>query len=200
MKEFFKWLGVNDKVAKVAIWVLIIMGFLIMTNAMLESIGAPYYRVTIENLSKINYSKVLDIVISWITSLISFLAITLLVFRISDFKKILINGIAYVVILTIFVQLFDTNQFWFVGQLFMAIYMCCFCYLKSNKNWKYILYCLGSLAFNILLQYISYTYKLQFIDYSLTNTIERLVLSLDYYIIVFLIIIGKEIYIKKRRG
>ena len=60
MKEFFKWLGVNEKVAKVAIWLFVIMVCLIVFNTALDSLGLPYYKITVDNLQKINTYKVLD--------------------------------------------------------------------------------------------------------------------------------------------
>ena len=61
MKDFIKWLGVNEKIAKVAVWLLIIMVFLIMTNAMLESIGFPNYQLTYANIINININKISNI-------------------------------------------------------------------------------------------------------------------------------------------
>lgn len=58
MKEFCKWLGVSEKFAKVVVWIFIAMVLLIITNSMLESVGLPYYKLTIENLSKIDYVNV----------------------------------------------------------------------------------------------------------------------------------------------
>lgn len=52
MKEFCKWLGVSEKFAKVVVWLFIIMSMLIIFNSAFESIGLPYYKLTVENLSK----------------------------------------------------------------------------------------------------------------------------------------------------
>ena len=46
MKDFVKWLGVNEKVAKAIVWLLIIMVTLIIFNMGLESLGFPYYKIT----------------------------------------------------------------------------------------------------------------------------------------------------------
>ena len=88
MKKFIKWLGVNEKVAKIAVWLLIIMVFLIVTNIMLESIGFPYYKITYDNLIKINIGKVFNILLSLLVSALSFYSIALLLFRIKDIKSI----------------------------------------------------------------------------------------------------------------
>ena len=53
MKEFVKWLGVNEKIAKIAVWMLLFMVFLILFNTLLDSLGLPFYKVTVENLSNI---------------------------------------------------------------------------------------------------------------------------------------------------
>lgn len=60
MKDFLKWLGVNEKVAKVAIWLFIIMVCLIVVNTALDSLGLPYYKITMDNLVKIDTNKVVD--------------------------------------------------------------------------------------------------------------------------------------------
>lgn len=57
MKDFCKWLGVNEKFAKVIVWIFIIMSMLIVFNSAFESMGMPYYKLTVENLSKIDYPK-----------------------------------------------------------------------------------------------------------------------------------------------
>ena len=88
MKEFCKWLGVSDKTAKVVVWIFILMSFLIVTNVMLESVGLPFYKLTVENLSKINYPKLLDYGISWIIVLLDFYGVMFLIFPIKDFGKI----------------------------------------------------------------------------------------------------------------
>lgn len=89
MKDFCKWLGVNEKFAKVIVWIFIIMSMLIVFNSAFESMGMPYYKLTVENLSKIDYPKVFDYGISWIVALLNFYAMVFLIFPIKDFKKIL---------------------------------------------------------------------------------------------------------------
>ena len=68
MKEFCKWLGVSEKFAKVVVWIFIIMSMLIVTNIMLESVGLPYYKLTVENLSKIDYPKMFEYLLAWIAT------------------------------------------------------------------------------------------------------------------------------------
>ena len=53
MKKFIKWLGVNEKVAKIAVWLLIIMVSLIIINAGLASLGFPNYQITYNNIKQI---------------------------------------------------------------------------------------------------------------------------------------------------
>jgi hypothetical protein len=43
-----------------------------------------------------------------------------------------------------------------------------------------------------------YIYKIQFVDYNAVNSLGKLVLSIDYYLILALIIAVKEIYLKRR--
>ena len=98
MKEFLKWLGVNEKVAKVVIWLAVIMGFLIIVNTALDSLGLPYYKITVDNLVKIKTYKVFEYLTSWIVILLNFYTMVFLVFRIREFKKILPYSILYLLI------------------------------------------------------------------------------------------------------
>ena len=84
MKDFCKWLGVNEKFAKVIVWIFIIMSMLIVFNSAFESMGMPYYKLTVENLSKIDYPKVFDYGISWIVALLNFYAMVFLIFPIKE--------------------------------------------------------------------------------------------------------------------
>lgn len=195
MKDFFKWLGINDKVAKVAIWLLIIMAFLIVTNAMLESIGAPYYKITIDNLSKINYHKAIDYLCSWIMTSLNFLSIVLLVFRTKEIKKISKFVIPYLFLNYIAVKLTD----YAISQVFIISFIVLFCFFYSKKNWKYIFYSIGSIVLNVGIQSICYLYKARFIEFSSINQLNKLITGIDYYVLMTLIILGKEIYMKKRR-
>lgn len=87
MKDFIKWLGVNEKVAKVAVWMLIIMVFLIVTNTMLESVGFPHYAITYDNIINIDVNKVVSIALSFIVATLNFYTVMLLIFRIKDAKR-----------------------------------------------------------------------------------------------------------------
>ena len=53
MKEITNWLGINNKLAKVIAWILIIMVFIIITNTMLESIGLPNYQINYNNIKNL---------------------------------------------------------------------------------------------------------------------------------------------------
>ena len=194
MKDFIKWLGVNEKIAKVAVWLLIIMVFLIVTNTMLESIGFPYYKITYDNLININVSKVSNILSSCIVSILNFYSIVLLVFRMKESKNILKYAILYMLIMWLISIIFN----YAICQIFIIGYIIIFCYLYSSKKWKYALYSLIAIIINILLQWISYTYKAQLINFANVSDITRAILSIDYFIIMGIIILVKEIYIKKR--
>lgn len=64
MKEFCKWLGVSDKTAKVVICLFVVMAFIVMINIMLESIGLPFYKLTVDNLSKVNVCEIVEFILS----------------------------------------------------------------------------------------------------------------------------------------
>ena len=53
MKEFTKWLGINDKLAKIIIWILIAMIMLIIINAALKSVGFPECQITYDNIKNL---------------------------------------------------------------------------------------------------------------------------------------------------
>ena len=82
--------------------------------------------------------------------------------------------------------------------IYIPIFICLFCYLYSNKNWKYLLYGLGAYVFNVLIQYILYLYKLRFVEITNTDYFIRFITSFDFLIVVFVIILIKEI-IKKNK-
>lgn len=196
MKDFLKWLGANEKVAKVGIWIFIFMAFLVMTNSMLESIGFPYYKITVNNLSKIDVNIATEYVFSWIINILNFYSTVLLVFSIKNYKKIFKFSIIFL-ILSIIINLL-TN--YVITQVFMLVYFIGFFFFYSKKNWKYILYCLGSLAINSIVQYICYLYKMKFIDYASINQATRIILSLDYFIVMSMIILVKEILIRRKQN
>ena len=195
MKEFLKWLGVNEKVAKVVIWLAVIMGFLIMTNALLDSLGLPYYKITVYNLVKIKTHKVFEYLISWIIGLFNFYTIIFLVFRIKEFKKIFPYSILY-----LFGNFLVSETIGIIAsQIYILIFVLGFCYFYSGKRAKYILYGMISLIFNTFVQYIWYTYKLSSLNVSDINETTKIILGIDLIIIMTIIIIVKEIYLKQRR-
>ncbi len=196
MKDFVKWLGVNEKVAKVVVWIAIIMILLIIINEALDSMGFPYYKLTYENLKAIPTNKIIDFASKVLMSLLNFYSIVLLVFRVKDIKKIFKYALLYLILNIIIVNLTDYG----ILQIFIVIYLMWFCYHYSSKNKKYILYGILSLALNTVIQYISYLYKLKFIDQTALSSNLKLLISFDYFIIIFVIILIKELILRKRRG
>lgn len=194
MKEFFKWLGVNDKIAKVAVWMLIIMVSLIILNIFLESLGFPYYKITVENLSKINYGEVVEFLIGCLTNILNFYAMILLVVRTKDFKKTIKYAILYLIIIVIMTNVFN----YATAQIFIFAYVLGYLFFYGRKNWKYLLYGAGSIILNVLIQYVFYLYKGRFIEFNSINMLNKLITSLDYLIIMTFIIIVKEIYLSKK--
>lgn len=194
MKDFCKWLGVSDKIARLIIWLFIGMCFLIVTNVMLESVGLPYYKITVENLSKIDTNVFLEYLFNWTIILLNFYSMLFLVFRIKEFKKIFPYSILYL-ILNVFVYSIFGNV---ILQILIPIFISLLCYFYSNKNWKYVFYGFGSYVFGVIVQYICYLYKLRFIDYMKLNQLNQFLTSIDFFVIIFIIIIIKEIILKKR--
>lgn len=194
MKEFLKWLGVDNKIAKLAAWILIIMITLIIVNVFLESMGFPYYKITVENLSKNDYGEVVDLFLQFVLSAFNFYAIILLVVRVKDIKKTIKYALLYLILNTIVVNVFD----YAIAQIFIFVYIIFYLFLYGNKNKKYLLYGIGSIIFNILIQYVLYLYKGRFLDFTSIGTVNTLITSLDYFIIMTFIIIVKEIYLSKK--
>ena len=195
MKEFLKWLGVNEKIAKLAIWLFIITVCMIVFNTALDSLGLPCYMITVDNLVKINTYKVLEYVTAYFTSLVNFYAVIFLVFRIKEFKKVFPYSILYLLLNTVVNISFGYSA----SQVFIILYIIIFCYLFSGKQAKYIMYAIISYIFNIVIQYIWYLYKIKYINFSEINKATQTILSLDLIIIMSIIILAKEIYLKKRR-
>ncbi|MBQ6547259.1 MAG: hypothetical protein IJL74_04615 [Bacilli bacterium] len=194
MKEFIKWLGVNEKVAKVVVCLMIIMIMLILTNTMLESIGLPYYAITYDNLQKININVAANYITGYLVAFLNFYSIVLLVFPVKDSKKIFKYSVLYIIINAIISSFLPT----IVMHIFIIVWIVGFCYFYSGKNNKYILFAIGSFIVNTIVQGIDYFYKIRFIDYSKLNYATRSILSLDYFIIMAVIILVKEIYMKKK--
>lgn len=195
MKDFCKWLGVNEKFAKVIVWIFIIMSMLIVFNSAFESMGMPYYKLTVENLSKIDYPKVFDYGISWIVALLNFYAMVFLIFPIKDFKKIFKYSILYLILNIIVLNLFGNGAL----QIFIALFIVIFSYLYSNKNKKYILYGILSCIISIIIQYVCYLYKARFIDFVNISGLNKLLVYSDYVLFMFIIILVKEIIIKNKK-
>ena len=85
-----------------------------------------------------------------------------------------------------------------ISQIFILGYILIFFFKYSYNNWKYIIYGIGALLVNTIAQYICYIYKIRLIDFSSINQATKTILSLDYFIIIGIIILVKEIYLKKR--
>lgn len=194
MKDFIKWLGVNEKIAKVVVWIFIIMVFLIVTNTMLESLGVPYYKITYENIKQINYPLIMQYLVSIIVTILNFYCIMLLVFRVKESKGLFKYSILYLILNWITSIVSDSG----ILQIFIIIYCVIFCYLYSNKNKKYIIYGILSIIINVGIQGIWYLSKARYIDYSKLDQVSKSLLSIDYFIIMAVIILVKEIYLKKR--
>lgn len=196
MKDFIKWLGNNEKVGKVIVWLLIIIIALIILNTTLMSLGLPHYQITEKNIVNINVSNILNMLTSGIISILNFYAIIFLIFSVNKHKKLIKFAILYVVLAFIVYKFTG-----YVGtQIYYIVYILGFCYKFSNKNKRYILYGIFSYIINALVQLLCYEYKFQFIDMTKISHATRLILSLDYFIIMGIIILVKEIYIRKRGG
>lgn len=194
MKNFLKWLGVSEKVSKIAVWLLIIMVSLVIINVFLESIGLPYYKITVDNLSKLNYGKAGELIFQFILSVLNFYSIIFIVIRVKDFKKTIKYALLYIILNTIVVNTFD----YAILQIFIFAYVIVYCFFYGNKQWKYVMYGIGSIILNIFIQYVLYLYKIRFVDFNSIGILNTLITSLDYFIIMAFIIIVKEIYLSKK--
>ena len=194
MKDFVKWLGVNEKIAKVAVWMLIFMVFLIVFNTGLESIGFPNYKITYDNLKQINTHIIVDYIINWIVILLNFFSIIFLIFRIKHFKKIIKYSIIYLILNIIIETIFNAG----VVQAFIISFIIIFSFIYSGKKWQYLIYSIISIIVNVIIQGIAYLYKVKFITFDELSMTTQAILSIDYFIIMAVIILVKEIYIKKR--
>lgn len=194
MKDFIKWLGVNEKVAKVAVWIFIILGCLIIINSALASIGFPNYQINMENLKQISFNSVSEMLIGWLVAYLNFWAIILLVFRVSNAKKILSYSFIYLLLNILITKIFNEG----IAQIFIAIFLILFSYLYSKRNIKYIGYTIISLVLNTVIQGITYMFKIKYLDFNELGYATKALLSIDYFIIMAMIILVKEIYLKKR--
>ena len=196
MKEFLKWLGVNEKIAKLVVWLLFIMIFLIIFNTTLESLGLPFYKLTIENLSKIKLNNLLNKICALIVSLLNFYSIVFLVVRTKEFNKILPYSIVYIFAIVLIGQLFP----YAINQLIIPIMICVILFLISNKNKKYILNGLWSLFISSIVQYMClYLFKVKYIANTSIEGLNYIITSLDYFIVMFFIILVKEVYLKYKK-
>ena len=194
MKDFVKWLGVNEKVAKVVVWLFIIMVMLIIFNTALGSIGFPNYQITYNNLKQIDGNKFVEILLKGIVSILNFYAIVLLVFRTNKIKPLFKFAVIYMILGWIVGNLFN----YAIGQIFIILFILLFCYLYSGRNYKYILYAIIGFFVNTVIEGIWYIVKVRSIDYTKINYVTKSILILDYFIIMGVIILVKEIYLKKR--
>ncbi len=193
MKDFCKWLGVNEKVAKIVVWVFIIMCMLIIFNTAFESLGIPYYKLTVENLSKISYPKVFEYVLSWILVLLSFYSVIFIVFPIKDFKQIFKISLIYLVLNVLVTRISNSA----IANIFIIIFILGFCFIYSKKNWKYIIYGALSYAFTIGVQFTCYLYKARFLNFDKISYLNKFLTSFDYFIFMLIIILIKEKITKK---
>ena len=194
MKEFIKWLGVNEKIAKVVVWMFIIMVMLITINTALDSLGFPHYQITYENLKQIDTSLLINTFLSCLACIANFYCTVLLVFRVKESKRIFKYAILYMILDWIVTSIFGNG----ILQVYIFIFIMIFCYLYANKKAKYLLYAFISLFINTIAQAVIYFFKISNINYFKTNELTRIILFLDYLIIMAIIILVKEIYLKKR--
>lgn len=195
MKNFFEWLGVNEKVAKVVIWIFVIMVMIISTNMLFESIGLPYYKITYDNLVTGTYSRLWSILSNILVCFLNFYSIMLLVFRVKEWKGLLKYAIPYVILNFII----TVTLGYVYAQIFIIGYVLVVCYINSGKKFKYTLYGVISILINISVQTLWYWYKASNIAYEAIDGVTRFALTIDYFIIMTVMIVVKEIYLKKRR-
>ena len=193
MKEFLKWLGVNEKVAKLAVWIFIFMFFLIVVNAALDSFGLPYYKVTIDNLSKIKLNKVLDYLCTVVVSFLNFFSIVFLVLRVKEFKKIWPYAVLYLFLLGV-----ASAISYIFSQIFLILFIFILIYLYKNKDKKYLVYTFISFSINLIVQYLFYLYKAKLLDFSSLSGLNKLYTFIDSFLIMFIVIFVKEVYFKNK--
>lgn len=194
MKDFIKWLGVNEKVAKVVVWMMIIMVCLIIINTALTSLGFPHYAITYDNFKNMDLGKLANRIIRCIVCILNFYSILLLIFRIKDIKRLFKWGILYMILNWI---IFLTSNYVLL-QIFIFLFFILFPFFYSGKKIRYIFFGLVSLIINTVIQGICYYYKASLIDLTSISAFTQSLLSMDYFIIMAIIILVKEIYLKKR--
>ncbi len=195
MKDFIKWLGVNEKVAKLAVWLLIFMITMIVINTCLESIGMPYYKVTIENLSKIKINSLINYLCVIAVSVLNYVLTIFIVIRTKEIKKLL----PYVLVYTIIPIIVTKYLGYGVTQVFIFVYTMYTIIKFSEKPTKGIYKGLIAIVINTIVQYICYyTFKLKYIEVTKLEGLNYLLTSLDSFLILLIIIIVKELYLYKR--
>lgn len=195
MKDFIKWLGVNEKVAKLTVWLLIFMITMIIINTCLESIGMPYYKVTIENLSKIKINSLINYLCVIAVSVLNYVLTIFIVIRTKEIKKLL----PYVLVYTIIPIIVTKYLGYGVTQVFIFVYTMYTIIKFSEKPIKGIYKGLIAIVINTIVQYICYyTFKLKYIEVTKLEGLNYLLTSLDSFLILLIIIIVKELYLYKR--
>lgn len=194
MKEFIKWLGVNEQVAKAAVWLLIIMIFLIIINTALSSLGFPNYMITYDNLKNINIGEPVNLLSRLIVCVLNFYATMLIIFRIKEAGKLLKWSMVYLILNTVVYAIGGYIPL----QIFIFIFFVLFPYLYTKKDKKYLLYGLGAIIVNTIVEAVAYYFKASLIDITTISRLTRSLLSIDYFIIMAIIILVKEIYIRER--
>lgn len=194
MKDFINWLRNNEKIGKVIVWLFIITIGLIILNITLESLGLPHYKITSSNVINANANSLVEDLLDYIICILNFYVIVLLVFKTKEAKPIFKYALIYSISADII------NQFinYAAAQVFMFAYIVLFCFIYSKRNWKYILYGSISLIVNCVVQFVCYQYKVSLLNYNDLNSLLKLILGLDYFIIMAMIILVKELYLKKR--
>ncbi|MDD5979646.1 MAG: hypothetical protein PUC23_00855, partial [bacterium] len=66
------------------------------------------------------------------------------------------------------------------------------------KNLKYVLYGVISFIINTFIQYICYLYKLRFVEISDINNLLKFIASIDFLVVMFIIIFIKELIIRNK--
>lgn len=194
MKEFLKWLGGNENIEKVVVWILIITIGLIILNTTLMSLGLPHYQIVSENLVEISKSHITDMLMRIIVCFVNFYTIVLVIFNVKQTREILKYAITYVILNEFIYEMFG----YVPTQIFILVYILAFFYYYSNRKNKYIIYAVISFFINTIIQGITYAYKASIINYENLSYITQTLLFSDYFIIMGIIIMVKEMYLKKR--
>ena len=194
MKDFLKWLGINERIAKIVIWIFLFMISIITLNAFLNSFGIHNFEFTYDNVSNINIHIVIEYLISWIMCVISFYSLVLPIFRAKEFK----NTLNYAMIFLLGNIVINSLFGYVISQIFIVLYFIIFCYLFSGKSKKYILYAIISMIINLIVQYVCYLIKIIPRDFYELNQFTKIMSGLDYFVIIVVIIIIKEIILSKR--